>query len=159
MSTTQIDEAKVHAFMRQAVADLGAAISAPLFVIGEKLGLFYGASTVLCTPASRSQEVGLALGAQAGEAQLSDVPKQGGFTRVRRGHRRSPDPGTTPRTVPGRDHAARGRSGPTGRSPTVTAVRDDAALDVLGQRLHAHRERPARSENRSATGRHRRAGD
>ena len=46
--------------------------------------VFYGASTVICTPASLAQEVGLALGAQAGEAQLTDVLKQGGFTRVRR---------------------------------------------------------------------------
>ncbi|HMD56414.1 MAG TPA: class I SAM-dependent methyltransferase [Solirubrobacteraceae bacterium] len=46
--------------------------------------VFYGASTVICTPASLSQEVGLALGAQAGEARLSDVLEQGGFTRVRR---------------------------------------------------------------------------
>ncbi|GAC1436125.1 MAG: class I SAM-dependent methyltransferase [Solirubrobacteraceae bacterium] len=46
--------------------------------------IFYGASTVVCTPASQAQEVGLALGAQAGEAKLSEVIKQGGFTRVRR---------------------------------------------------------------------------
>jgi SAM-dependent methyltransferase len=46
--------------------------------------VFYGASTVICTPASLSQEVGLALGAQAGEARLTDVVQQGGFTRVRR---------------------------------------------------------------------------
>jgi 2-polyprenyl-3-methyl-5-hydroxy-6-metoxy-1,4-benzoquinol methylase len=46
--------------------------------------LFYGASTVICTPASIDQEVGLALGAQAGEARLAEVIKQGGFTRVRR---------------------------------------------------------------------------
>jgi SAM-dependent methyltransferase len=46
--------------------------------------VFYGASTMICTPASLSQEVGLALGAQAGEARLSEVLKQGGFTRVRR---------------------------------------------------------------------------
>jgi len=46
--------------------------------------VFYGASTVICTPASLDQEVGLALGAQAGEARLTDVLKQGGFTRVRR---------------------------------------------------------------------------
>jgi SAM-dependent methyltransferase len=46
--------------------------------------VFYGASTVVCTPASLAQEVGLALGAQAGEAQLSAVIKEGGFTRVRR---------------------------------------------------------------------------
>jgi SAM-dependent methyltransferase len=46
--------------------------------------VFYGASTVICTPASLSQEVGLALGAQAGEAKLSEVIKQGGFSKVRR---------------------------------------------------------------------------
>jgi SAM-dependent methyltransferase len=46
--------------------------------------VFYGASTVICTPASLAQEVGLALGAQAGEARLTEVLKEGGFTRVRR---------------------------------------------------------------------------
>ncbi len=46
--------------------------------------VFYGASTMLCTPASVSQEVGLALGAQAGEGRLSKVLKSAGFTRVRR---------------------------------------------------------------------------
>jgi SAM-dependent methyltransferase len=46
--------------------------------------VFYGASTVICTPASLAQEVGLALGAQAGEAQLAEVLKEGGFGRVRR---------------------------------------------------------------------------
>ncbi len=46
--------------------------------------VFYSASTMICTPASRDQEVGLALGAQAGEARLRDVVEQGGFTRFRR---------------------------------------------------------------------------
>ena len=46
--------------------------------------VFYGASTVVCTPASLAQEVGLALGAQAGEAQLTAVINEGGFTDVRR---------------------------------------------------------------------------
>jgi SAM-dependent methyltransferase len=46
--------------------------------------VFYGASTLICTPASRAQEVGLALGAQAGEARLRDVVIAGGFTRFRR---------------------------------------------------------------------------
>lgn len=44
---------------------------------------YYGFSTLVCTPASLSQEVGLALGAQAGEARLEDVIKTGGFTRFR----------------------------------------------------------------------------
>ncbi len=46
--------------------------------------IFYAASTMLCTPASLSQEVGLGLGAQAGEARLSEVLRSAGFTRVRR---------------------------------------------------------------------------
>jgi SAM-dependent methyltransferase len=46
--------------------------------------VFYGASTLVCTPASRDQEVGLALGAQAGEARLREVATAGGFTRFRR---------------------------------------------------------------------------
>ncbi|WP_029355456.1 methyltransferase domain-containing protein [Bosea sp. 117] len=45
--------------------------------------VYYGASTMICTPASLSQEVGLALGAQAGPARLSETIKAGGFTRVR----------------------------------------------------------------------------
>lgn len=45
---------------------------------------FYGASTLICTPASLSQEVGAALGAQAGEKRLRQVATDGGFTRFRR---------------------------------------------------------------------------
>jgi SAM-dependent methyltransferase len=45
---------------------------------------YYGFSTLLCTPASLSQEVGLALGAQAGEARIRDVVSTAGFTRFRR---------------------------------------------------------------------------
>ena len=45
---------------------------------------FYAASTLICTPASLSQEVGLGLGAQAGEARLKEVVQKGGFTRFRR---------------------------------------------------------------------------
>ncbi len=44
---------------------------------------YYGFSTLLCTPASLSQEVGLALGAQAGPARIRDVVSAGGFTRFR----------------------------------------------------------------------------
>jgi len=46
--------------------------------------IYYAASTMVCTPASLDQEVGLALGAQAGEARLREVAKQGGLTRFRR---------------------------------------------------------------------------
>jgi SAM-dependent methyltransferase len=45
---------------------------------------YYGFSTFLCTPASLSQEVGLALGAQAGEAKIAEVVAEAGFTRFRR---------------------------------------------------------------------------
>jgi 2-polyprenyl-3-methyl-5-hydroxy-6-metoxy-1,4-benzoquinol methylase len=46
--------------------------------------VFYAGSTMLCTPASLSQEVGLALGAQAGEKHLAAVLREAGFGRVRR---------------------------------------------------------------------------
>ena len=46
--------------------------------------VFYAASTMVCTPASLSQEVGLGLGAQAGEMKLRQVVTAGGFTRFRR---------------------------------------------------------------------------
>jgi SAM-dependent methyltransferase len=46
--------------------------------------VFYSASTFICTPASRSQEVGLCLGAQSGEARMRDVVTAGGFGSFRR---------------------------------------------------------------------------
>jgi len=46
--------------------------------------IFYSASTFICTPASRSQEVGLCLGAQAGEARMREVVSRGGFANFRR---------------------------------------------------------------------------
>jgi SAM-dependent methyltransferase len=45
---------------------------------------YYAFSTLLCTPASLSQDVGLGLGAQAGEARIRAVVETGGFTRFRR---------------------------------------------------------------------------
>jgi hypothetical protein len=46
--------------------------------------IFYSASTFICTPASRSQEVGRCLGAQAGEERLRKVVSEGGFSSFRR---------------------------------------------------------------------------
>jgi ubiquinone/menaquinone biosynthesis C-methylase UbiE len=46
--------------------------------------LYYNASTMVCVPTSLAQEVGEALGAQAGEAKLKEVLTAAGFTRVRR---------------------------------------------------------------------------
>jgi SAM-dependent methyltransferase len=46
--------------------------------------MFYSASTMICTPASRAQEVGLALGAQAGEARMREIVMKAGFSRFRR---------------------------------------------------------------------------
>ncbi|MEO9191443.1 MAG: class I SAM-dependent methyltransferase [Acetobacteraceae bacterium] len=45
--------------------------------------IYYAASTMICTPASMSQEVGLALGAQAGQARLRAVVTGAGFSRFR----------------------------------------------------------------------------
>ena len=46
--------------------------------------IFYSASTTICLPVSRSQEVDAGLGAQAGEAKLREVVSAGGFTRFKR---------------------------------------------------------------------------
>jgi len=46
--------------------------------------VYYSFSTLLCTPCSRSQEVGLCLGAQAGEKRIKEVVTSAGFTRFRR---------------------------------------------------------------------------
>jgi 2-polyprenyl-3-methyl-5-hydroxy-6-metoxy-1,4-benzoquinol methylase len=46
--------------------------------------LLYSVSTVVCTPASLSQEGAAGLGAQAGEARLREVATKAGFTRFRR---------------------------------------------------------------------------
>lgn len=59
----------------------GDTLSDNLNTVGQ---IFYSASTLVCTPASKAQEVGLALGAQAGEKRLTEVLRQAGFTRIRR---------------------------------------------------------------------------
>ena len=46
--------------------------------------VYYSFSTLLCTPCSRSQEVALCLGAQAGEKRIREVVTAAGFTRFRR---------------------------------------------------------------------------
>ena len=46
--------------------------------------LFYSVSTLVCTQASLSQEVGAALGAQAGEGRLAQIVREAGFTHFRR---------------------------------------------------------------------------
>jgi SAM-dependent methyltransferase len=46
--------------------------------------MYYNASTMICVPTSLDQEVGEGLGAQAGQARLSEVIRQGGFQSVRR---------------------------------------------------------------------------
>lgn len=59
----------------------GDALEENLHLLGT---IFYGFSTLACVPASRAQEVGLALGAQAGEKRLAAVLHEGGFGTVRR---------------------------------------------------------------------------
>src|SRR5580658_2836092 len=46
--------------------------------------VYYSFSTLLCTPCSRSQEVGMCLGAQAGEKRIQKVVNSAGFSRFRR---------------------------------------------------------------------------
>ncbi|MBV9007845.1 MAG: methyltransferase domain-containing protein [Verrucomicrobia bacterium] len=56
-------------------------VSANLNPVGR---IYYSASTVICVPASRSQEVGLGLGAQAGEPRIREVVTAAGFKHFRR---------------------------------------------------------------------------
>ena len=46
--------------------------------------IFYAFSTTVCTPASLAQDVGLGLGAQAGQQRLTEVLEEAGFQKVRR---------------------------------------------------------------------------
>jgi len=46
--------------------------------------IYYAFSTTVCTPCSLAQDVGLGLGAQAGQKRLTGVLNQAGFTKVRR---------------------------------------------------------------------------
>lgn len=46
--------------------------------------LYYNASTMICVPTSLDQEVAEGLGAQAGQAKLTEIIGGGGFSRVRR---------------------------------------------------------------------------
>lgn len=59
----------------------GDSLSQNLHLLGQ---IFYSASTLICTPASRAQEVGLGLGAQAGQKRLTQVLNEAGFAQVRR---------------------------------------------------------------------------
>ena len=83
---------------------------------------YYGFSTLLCTPASLSQEVGLALGAQAGEARIRDVVAAGGFTPLPARGRDAVQPRVRGAAVSDYDRP-RGRAATPGR-PARAARRD-----------------------------------
>jgi 2-polyprenyl-3-methyl-5-hydroxy-6-metoxy-1,4-benzoquinol methylase len=79
------------AHARQALAPEGAVMLVEPFAnddIADNMNplgrVFYSVSTLVCTPASLSQEVGRGLGAQAGEARLREVAHEAGMTRFRR---------------------------------------------------------------------------
>ncbi len=85
------DPAGAAAHVRQSLADNGTwmivepmagdDIASNLNPVGR---IYYSASTIVCVPASRSQEVGLGLGAQAGEKRIREVVTEGGFSHFRR---------------------------------------------------------------------------
>jgi 2-polyprenyl-3-methyl-5-hydroxy-6-metoxy-1,4-benzoquinol methylase len=77
--------------VREAIDDDGSVMLVEPFAndgLGDNLNpvgrIYYAASTLICTPSSLDQEVGLALGAQAGEKRLGDVAREAGFGRFRR---------------------------------------------------------------------------
>ncbi|HEV7209600.1 MAG TPA: class I SAM-dependent methyltransferase [Mycobacteriales bacterium] len=76
---------------RQALADDGSVLIVEPYAnddVADNLNplgrLFYSVSTLVCTPASKSEEVGTALGAQAGEQRMAELAHAAGFTRFRR---------------------------------------------------------------------------
>lgn len=85
------DPLAVAAHIRRSLADdgtlllveplAGDTLTDNLHPIGRML---YAVSTVVCTPSSLAQDGAMGLGAQAGEARLTEVLTQAGFTRVRR---------------------------------------------------------------------------
>jgi hypothetical protein len=80
----------------------------------------YAFSTMACVPVSLSQEVGMALGAQAGQAKLTEVIKAGGFSQVRRAWSR-------PRLVHVRFDPDSDRQ-PSKRDPALRANNRDRAV-------------------------------
>ena len=87
------DPVGIAAYARQHLAEGGTVLLVEPFALDDRhanltenpmAALLYTASSSICTPNSLSQEVGLGLGAQAGEARLRDVFEQAGFTRFRR---------------------------------------------------------------------------
>ena len=77
--------------VRDAIADDGTVMLVEPFAndeLADNLNpvgrIYYAASTLICTPSSLDQDVGLALGAQAGEQRLADVAHEAGFDRFGR---------------------------------------------------------------------------
>jgi SAM-dependent methyltransferase len=87
------DPVGIARYAREHLAEDGTVLLVEPFALDDRVAnitdnpmaaLLYTASSSICTPNSLSQEVGLGLGAQAGEAQLREVFEQAGFTRFRR---------------------------------------------------------------------------
>jgi 2-polyprenyl-3-methyl-5-hydroxy-6-metoxy-1,4-benzoquinol methylase len=87
------DPVGIAAHAREQLAEDGAVLLVEPFALQERTtnmaenpmaAMMYTVSSVVCTPSSLSQEVGLGLGAQAGEGRLREVFEQAGFTRFRK---------------------------------------------------------------------------
>ena len=133
MSATGIDEAKLEAFMGQAVTDMGAIISAPLMVIGEKLGLYKamaGAGPLTSAGGGGALRRGRALASASGCATRRPAATS------------TYDPGERPL------HAA--RTSTRWRSPTRTARSTSSACMTRSRRCTPTR---TRSSRRSAAAR------
>ena len=87
------DPVGIAAYAREHLTDGGTVLLVEPFALADRdtnlsganpaAALMYTVSTAVCTPASLSQEVGLALGAQAGPDRLAAVMEQAGFTEFR----------------------------------------------------------------------------
>ncbi len=148
MAATQIDQGKLDAFMGQFVGDLGAALSARPWCIGDKLGLYKAmADGEPVTPAQLAERTGTE---RALRARVAVQPGGERLRQLRRGQRalhapaRAGDgarpggqPGVRPRRLPARDRADQGRAEDRRR---VSQRR--------GRRLARARPRPVRGTER-----------
>jgi len=80
MSATEIDEGKLEAFMGQAVTDMGAIISGPLMLIGEKLGLYKAMAHAAERSGAAERYVREWLGNQAAGGYVTYDPESDRYT-------------------------------------------------------------------------------
>ena len=144
MATTPIDENKLKAFMGQLVSDIGARISAPLVLIGDKLGLYRAmADAGPLTAAELAERTGTdgalcpRVARQPGGGRLRDLRRRRGplhaAARAGPGARRRGQPGLHPRRVSADRLAVCGRAeaSPRRSAPATASAGTSTTIDLF----------------------------